>query len=42
MPRTLPQKTRLWLMYPPRLIRTPVIWELSQKFKIITNVDRRV
>jgi L-aspartate semialdehyde sulfurtransferase ferredoxin len=33
-----PQKTRLWLMYPPRLIRTPVVWELSQKFKIITNV----
>ncbi len=30
--------TRLWLMYPPRLITTPVIWELSQKFKIITNV----
>jgi hypothetical protein len=33
-----PQKTRLWLMYPPRLIRTPVVWELSQKFKLITNV----
>ena len=32
------QKTRLWLMYPPRLITTPVIWELSQKFKVITNV----
>jgi L-aspartate semialdehyde sulfurtransferase ferredoxin len=34
----LPQKTRLWLMFPPRLIRTPVIWQLSQKFKIVTNV----
>ena len=33
-----PQKTRLWLMYPPRLIRTPVVWELSQRFKLITNV----
>jgi ABC-type methionine transport system ATPase subunit len=25
-------------MYPPRLITTPVIWELSQKFPIVTNV----
>jgi len=33
-----PQKTRLWLMYPPRMITTPVIWELSQKFKVVTNV----
>ena len=33
-----PQQTRLWLMYPPRMITTPVIWELSQKFKVITNV----
>mgnify|MGYP000965400190 CR=1 FL=1 len=34
----LPQKTRLWLMFPPRLIRTPVIWQLSQKFKLVTNI----
>jgi L-aspartate semialdehyde sulfurtransferase ferredoxin len=33
-----PERTRLWLMYPPRLITTPVIWQLSQKFKVITNV----
>jgi len=33
-----PQKTRLWLMYPPKMITTPVIWELSQKFKVVTNV----
>ena|SRR5437773_1509610 len=33
-----PQKSRLWLMYPPRMITNPVIWELSQKFKVITNV----
>ena len=32
------QKTRLWLMYPPRLITTPVIWELGQKFPVVTNV----
>ena len=31
-------KTRLWLMYPPKLITNPVIWELSQKFPVITNV----
>ena len=29
---------RLWLMYPPRLITTPVIWQLSHKFKLVTNV----
>ena len=33
-----PEKTRLWLMYPPKLITTPVIWELSRKFPVITNV----
>lgn len=32
------QCTRLWLMYPPRLITTPVIWQLAQKFKLVTNV----
>ena len=31
-------KTRLWLMYPPKLITSPLIWELSQKFPVITNV----
>ena len=29
---------RLWLMYPPKLITNPVIWELSHKFAVITNV----
>lgn len=32
------QQTRLWLMYPPRLITTPVVWQLSRKFPVITNV----
>lgn len=32
------QKTRLWLMYPPRLITNPVIWELARKFPVVTNV----
>ena len=32
------EQTRLWLMYPPRLIKTPVIWQLSRKFNVISNV----
>jgi L-aspartate semialdehyde sulfurtransferase ferredoxin len=32
------QKTRLWLMYPPKLITTPVIWQLGKKFDLTTNV----
>src|SRR5262245_8219896 len=33
-----PQKTRLWLMYPPKLITNPIIWQLAQKFPVVTNV----
>jgi L-aspartate semialdehyde sulfurtransferase ferredoxin len=33
-----PQTTRLWLMYPPKLIQKPVIWELTHKFNLVTNV----
>ena len=29
---------RLWLMFPPKLITKPVVWELSKKFPVITNV----
>jgi hypothetical protein len=29
---------RLWLMYPPKLITTPTIWELGRKFPVVTNV----
>jgi hypothetical protein len=32
------QAIRLWLMYPPGLIRKPTVWELGQKFKVVTNV----
>jgi ABC-type methionine transport system ATPase subunit len=32
------QQRRLWLMYPPRLIKTPVIWQLGHKFPVTTNV----
>ena len=31
-------KQRFWLMFPTRLITQPVIWELAQKFKLVTNV----
>ena len=33
-----PHKARLWLMYPPRLIGTPVIWQLAKKFAVTTNI----
>ena len=33
-----PQQTRLWLMYPPKLIREPLIWKLGDKFKVVTNI----
>jgi L-aspartate semialdehyde sulfurtransferase ferredoxin len=32
------QNRRLWLMYPPRLIQRPIIWELGHKFPVVTNV----
>jgi len=32
------QTTRLWLMFPSRLITRPIIYELGKKFEIITNV----
>lgn len=35
---TAPTHQRLWLMYPPKQITNPVIWELAQKFKVVTNV----
>ena len=25
-------------MYPPKLIKTPMIWQLGHKFKVTTNV----
>lgn len=32
------QQTRLWLMYPPKLIKEPLIWRLAQKFPVVTNI----
>ena len=36
--KTSSEKRRLWLMYPPRLITSPIIWELSTKYNLITNI----
>ena len=33
-----PEQRRLWLMYPPKLIREPLIWKLGQKFRVVTNI----
>jgi ABC-type methionine transport system ATPase subunit len=33
-----PQQTRLWLMYPPKLITKPLVWQLGHKFKLTTNI----
>jgi ABC-type methionine transport system ATPase subunit len=32
------QQTRLWLMYPPRLIREALVWKLGIKFNVVTNI----
>lgn len=32
------RKARLWLNYPARLIKRPLIWELAQKFPLVTNI----
>jgi ABC-type methionine transport system ATPase subunit len=33
-----PVQQRLWLMYPPKLIKKPFIYEVGHKFKVVTNV----
>jgi len=35
---TSPEQRRMWLMYPPKLIREPLIWKLGQKFSVVTNI----
>ena len=35
---TSPTQQRLWLMYPPRLIKEPLIWKLGHKFRVVTNI----
>lgn len=33
-----PVQQRLWLMYPPKLIKKPFIWEVGHKFNVVTNI----
>jgi ABC-type methionine transport system ATPase subunit len=33
-----PVQQRLWLMYPPKLIKEPLIWKLGHKFPVVTNI----
>jgi ABC-type methionine transport system ATPase subunit len=33
-----PTQQRLWLMYPPKLIKKPFIWEVGHKFEVVTNI----
>ena len=35
---TTPTQRRLWLMFPPKLIKKPLVWQVSQKFKVVTNI----
>jgi len=32
------ETTRLWLMYPAKLITRPIVYELGHNFKVTTNV----
>jgi hypothetical protein len=32
------ETTRLWLMYPAKLITRPIVYELGHKFSVTTNV----
>ena len=31
-------KNRLWLMFQPRLVTQPVVYELGKKFAVVTNI----
>ena len=35
---TTPTQQRLWLMFPPKLIKKPLVWEVGHNFKIVTNI----
>jgi ABC-type methionine transport system ATPase subunit len=36
--KTAKETKRLWLTYPKKVIQRPVIYELGQKFQVITNI----
>ncbi len=31
-------KSRLWLMFQPKLVTQPVVFELGKKFAVVTNI----
>lgn len=33
-----PVQQRLWLMYPPKLIKKPFIYEVGHKFNVVTDI----
>jgi ABC-type methionine transport system ATPase subunit len=35
---TTPTQQRLWLMYPPKLIKKPLLWEVAKRFEVVTNI----
>jgi len=35
---TTPTQQRLWLMFPRKLIKKPVVWEVGHRFKVVTNI----
>jgi ABC-type methionine transport system ATPase subunit len=35
---TTPTQQRLWLMFPPKLIKKPIVWEVGHRFKVVTNI----
>jgi L-aspartate semialdehyde sulfurtransferase ferredoxin len=36
--KTTKETKRLWLTYPKKAIQRPVVYELGQKFKVVTNI----
>ena len=32
------ESRRFWLTYPPKLIKSPIIWELGRKFEVVSNI----
>jgi ABC-type methionine transport system ATPase subunit len=36
--KTTKETKRLWLTYPKKVIQRPVVYELGQKFKVVTNI----
>ena len=36
--RTEKGRQRLWLMYPPKHITSPIVWELITRFELMANI----